>query len=346
MNVWSIIYAILILSGMILVHELGHYLFARIFDVHILEFSIGMGPKLLSRTSKKTGIVYSIRAFPIGGFVSMEGEDDAGESDRALNRKPVWQRMIITAAGAVMNLLLGFVLMLGMVLSSRGLGTTIVAEFKDAANSPVYQSGLRAEDEIIEVDGVRVHTNVELAYEIMHRATRPIDLTVLRDGEEMVLPDVVFPTFEEQGVTFGEIDFLVYGRAKTFGGILRQTWYQSGSCIKMVWESLLDLVTGRYGIESVSGPVGVTEAIGQAADVSLSSLLYLCTLISMNLGVFNLLPIPALDGGRLLFQFIELIRRKPIKPEVEGYIHTAGMFALLVLTVLITFKDIFGLFRR
>ena len=345
MNALSILFAILILGGMILIHELGHYFFARIFDVHILEFAIGMGPKLLSHTSKKTGIVYSLRAFPIGGFVSMEGEDDEGESDRALNRKPVWQRIIITAAGAAMNLLLGFLLMLGMVLSSHGLGTTIVAEFKDPAASVVYQSGLRAEDEILTVDGVRVHTNVELAYEIMHRATHPVDLTVLREGKEILLPAVEFPTAEENGVTYGEIDFYVYGRAKTFGGILSQTWYQSVSSIKMVWESLIDLVTGKYGIESFSGPVGVTQAIGQAASISFSSLLYLCTLITMNLGVFNLLPIPALDGGRLLFLLIELVRRKPVKPEVEGYIHTAGLLILLAFTVIITFKDIFTLFH-
>ncbi len=345
MSIWTILYAVLIFSGMILIHEFGHYLFARIFHVDILEFAIGMGPRIVKWTSRKTGIVYSIRLFLLGGFVSMEGEDSASESEGALNRKPVWQRLIITAAGAFMNILLGFVLMLCMVLSSKALGTTIVAQFDDPSTSVVYQSGLREEDEILYVGNSRVHTNIELAYEIMRQGTQPVDLTVMRGGEKLVLPDVVFSVAEEDGVAYGEVDFIVYGTAKSVGGVLRQTWYQSISSIKMIWQSLFDLVSGKYGLDSFSGPVGVTEAIGQAASTSSTSLLYLCTLISMNLGVFNLLPLPALDGGRILFQLLELVRGKPVKPEVEGYIHSAGIVILLLFMVIITFKDVIGLFH-
>ncbi len=339
----QIVLALLIFGFLILIHEFGHYIMARIFKVGIREFAIGMGPKLISKTSKKTGIAYSLRLLPVGGYVSMEGEDEESEDENSLNRKPVWQRFLIMVAGAVMNLLCGFLLTAVLVLMLPRIGGTTVAEFDENATSVL--SGLREGDTIVEVDGIAVHTGYDLNYTILHEATEPVDLKVIRDGETLLLPDVVFPGAEEEGVAFGSSDFYVYAVPKTVGNVVKDCFFRSVTSVRMVWESLLDLITGRYGIEQMSGPVGITTEIGNAASAGDGgiSLLSLSALIAINLGVMNLLPLPALDGGRILFLLIEAIRRKPLKREVEGYIHFAGLALLLLLMVFITFQDIFKL---
>ncbi len=342
MNFLYILLTLVTISALALVHELGHYTTARLFGVGINEFAVGMGPKILSRRSKKTGIVYSLRLFPIGGFVSMVGEDEASDAENALNKKPVWQRMIITVAGSLMNILTGIVLMAVVVTMTPRLGSTTIAQFDEGATSSAY--GLEIGDEVLRVDGVRVHVAAELSYEVMHSATEPIDLVVRRDGELVTLEDVEFPTITSEGVLFGMPDFFVLAEEKTPLAVIKHSFWRSVSTVKMIWESLFDLITGRCGIEAVSGPVGVAGAVTDAAKSGLSDFLYLVVVIAMNLGVFNLLPLPALDGGRLLFQTVELIRRKPIKPEVEGYVHFAGIVLLLLLMVVITFKDIVNLF--
>ncbi len=339
-----IIIAILIFGLLIFIHEGGHFLFARLFKVTVNEFSIGMGPKLVSKKSKKSGISYSLRAFPIGGFVSMAGEDEESDDPNALNKKPVWQRMIIVAAGGVVNLVAGILVMFILVFSSTsmGLGSTTVAEFRDGALS--QDCGLKAGDTIVEVEGRNVHIADELVYEIMRLGIEPVDLTVVRDGEKTVIEDVEFPQISEQGVAFGDADFYVYGQERTFTNLVKHSFYRSTYTVRMIWESLYDLVTGRYGIEAVSGPVGVTEALTQAAQTGSYNFIYLVVVISMNLGVMNLLPLPALDGGRLVFLLIEAVRRKPINPKVEGVVHTAGLALLMLLMIFICVKDVIKLF--
>ena len=339
-----IIIAILIFGLLIFIHEGGHFLFARLFKVTVNEFSIGMGPKLVSKKSKKSGISYSLRAFPIGGFVSMAGEDEESDDPNALNKKPVWQRMIIVAAGGVVNLVAGILVMFILVFSSTsmGLGSTTVAEFRDGALS--QNCGLKAGDTIVEVEGRNVHIADELVYEIMRLGIEPVDLTVVRDGEKTVIEDVEFPQISEQGVAFGDADFYVYGQERTFTNLVKHSFYRSTYTVRMIWESLYDLVTGRYGIEAVSGPVGVTEALTQAAQTGSYNFIYLVVVISMNLGVMNLLPLPALDGGRLVFLLIEAVRRKPINPKVEGVVHTAGLALLMLLMIFICVKDVIKLF--
>ncbi|MGM9636121.1 MAG: M50 family metallopeptidase [Candidatus Avispirillum sp.] len=339
-----IIIAILIFGLLIFIHEGGHFLFARLFKVTVNEFSIGMGPKLVSKKSKKSGISYSLRAFPIGGFVSMAGEDEESDDPNALNKKPVWQRMIIVAAGGVVNLVAGILVMFILVFSSTsmGLGSTTVAEFRDSALS--QDCGLKAGDTIVEVEGRNVHIADELVYEIMRLGIEPVDLTVVRDGEKTVIEDVEFPQISEQGLAFGDADFYVYGQERTFTNLVKHSFYRSTYTVRMIWESLYDLVTGRYGIEAVSGPVGVTEALTQAAQTGSYNFIYLVVVISMNLGVMNLLPLPALDGGRLVFLLIEAVRRKPINPKVEGVVHTAGLALLMLLMIFICVKDVIKLF--
>ncbi len=346
-NVLHILLAILIFGILILIHETGHYLMARAFRVTIKEFAIGMGPKIISKKSKKTGIAYSLRLFPIGGFVAMEGEDDESEDENAFTRKPVWQRILITAAGAVTNIVIGILVMVIIIACQERIpSNTIGAQpLNEQGINYSYEAGLRVGDTFVSVDGTRVHTSTETFYEIMRKGVKPIDIQVERDGEVITIEDVTFPTFEEQGTVFGDIDFQVYADQKNVGTVLREGFFRSWSTIKMIWESIIDLITGRYSIQSISGPVGVTKALGEAAARGGFDFIYLAVVISMNLGVMNLLPLPALDGGRLLFQFIELIFRKPVPRKAEGYVHFAGMAVLLALMAVIVVKDVIQLIR-
>ncbi len=339
----KILIAVLIFGFLIFIHELGHYTAARIFGVGINEFAIGMGPKLLSRVSKKTGITYSLRLLPIGGFVSMDGEEEDSESESSLNRKPKWQRFIVMFAGAFMNLLVGFILTAVLVLSSDAFGSARIAEF--SKNSVTNISGLQVGDRITEIGSHSVHVSFDLSYAIMHEASEPVDVTVIRDGKKTVIRNVEFPTAVQSGIKVGIPDFLVAEESKTVGNIIKQTFWRSVTSCKMIWESLFDLITGKYGMDAVSGPVGVTDAIGDAVDGGAEDVLSLSSLIAINLGICNLLPFPALDGGRILFLIIEAIRRKPLSREVEGYINFAGLALLMLLMLAVTFLDISKLVR-
>lgn len=338
-----ILLALFVFGLLVMIHELGHFLMARAFGVGIHEFSIGMGPKIFSKKGKKYDTDYSLRAFPIGGYVSMVGEDEESDLPEAFGNKKVWQRILIVIAGPLMNILLGFLLMAVLVLISGQLASATVGDFNEGATSPAY--GLQIGDTVKEVGGVHIHTGNELVYEIMNQGYEPIDLVVERNGEKVVLEDVIFPGLTTEGVNFGSPDFRVYGEARNFGNIVKHTFFRSVSTVKMIVDQLKDLLRGRYGMSAVSGPVGITKEIGTAAKSGFSTLLYLVTVISVNLGVFNILPIPALDGGRLLFLLVEAVTRKPVNKNVEGYIHFAGLLILFGIIILVTCKDIAGLFR-
>ncbi len=338
---WSIPLALLVFGCLIFIHEFGHFITARLFGVKINEFAIGMGPKIFSRVSEKSGIAYSLRLFPIGGFVSMEGEDGESEDENAFSKKAVWKRMIITVAGAAMNLLLGVIIMFALVFSSRPLVSTTVSSFAEGAVSS--EAGLSVGDRVVKVGGVSVHTGNELHYELMNQGFEPIDLTVIRDGKKLVIDDIRLYTVTEQGVTFGRRDFNMAIEEANLVNLLRHAFWRSVSTVKMVFDSVIQLVTGRYGVEAISGPVGATTVIGDAAKMGLIDFLFVVVVITMNLGVMNLMPFPALDGGRLVFQLFELIFRRRIKPEIEGYINFAGLLLLFGFMIFITCKDIIGL---
>ncbi|MCI9449017.1 MAG: site-2 protease family protein [Clostridiales bacterium] len=336
----------MIFGLLVFIHEGGHYIFARIFSVKINEFAIGMGPKLVSHTSKKTGIAYSLRLLPFGGFVSMAGENDESDDENAFYKKPVWQRIIITAAGALVNITVGLIAMAVIVASSDKLYSTEISAFVPKNGEYVQSSeqGLAIGDRIISIDGARVYTANDVNYEIMRRGIEPVDIVLVRNGEKIKVDNVSFRTISEEGAEFGLRDFYFAEEAKTFGNTAKHAVTRSFSSIKMIYDSVYDLISGRYSVDSVSGPVGVTQALGEAAGQDFGQFLYLAVFISINLGVMNLLPLPALDGGRIVFQVIELIRRKPVSVKVEGYIHFAGLAALMIILVLVTFKDIFSLF--
>lgn len=349
MTVLYWIVAILVFGFLIFVHEMGHYLTARLFHVKIYEFSIGMGPKLLSYTSKKTGIKYSLGMFFFGGYVSMAGEDEESDEPDALCKKAAWKRFIIVAAGACVNLLVGFTLVLSLVVGSASLGSNRIHSYPTPAEGEEktvssYDSGLRPGDTVLRINGKRVHIAADLSYEIMHEGAEEIPVTILRGGQEMTL-SVRFPTVTQSGVTFGVPDFYVQADEKDVGNVLRHTFYRSVSTVKMIWDSLFDLVRGRYGMDAVSGPIGVAGAISDAAATDIWQLIYLMAVISINLGVVNLLPLPALDGGRLVFLLIEMIFRRPVPQKYEALVHFVGIILWLALMVLVTFKDIISFFR-
>ena len=366
-----ILLALFVFGLLVMIHELGHFLVARAFGVGIREFSIGMGPKIFSWKGKKQWTEgentvpsirlnengelqeesseervtsYSLRAFPIGGYVSMVGEDEESNSPAAFGNKPVWQRILIVIAGAVMNIVLGFLLMFVLVLSTPQLASNTIGAFHEGATSPSYD--LQIGDEVTHVNGTRVHTGNELVYEVMNQGYEPIDLTVNRNGERIELNDIIFPGMEAEGISFGSPDFRVFAEERTFGNLLKHTFFRSVSTVKMIYDQLFDLITGRFGMNAISGPIGVTEAMTDAAKSGFDTFLYLVIVITINLGVFNLLPIPALDGGRLLFLLVELITRRPVNKNVEGYIHFAGLMILFAIMILVACKDIAGLFVR
>lgn len=341
MIILYILIAILIFGFLIFIHELGHFLFAKKFRVAIYEFSVGMGPKIISKTGKD-GIEYSLRLLPIGGFVSMVGEDEDSDDPNSFTKKPAWQRFIIVAAGAIMNLLVGIIIMIILTIATPRFGGTVVAEFLPESTSNEY--GIQINDKILEIDGANVHTANDLSYEIMRRGYEPVDVTLLRNEKEIIIKDVVFPQISSQGVAFGSMDFKIFEEKKTFGVVCKNAFYSCASTVKMIWDSIYDLFTGRYGIEAVSGPVGVTGAITDAAKTSAYSLFYMVVVISMNLGIFNLLPIPALDGGSLLFLLIEMVTKKKIPKRIEYIVKLVGLALLMLLIVIVTFKDIIGLF--
>ena len=342
----TIVIALLVFGFLIFVHEFGHYIFARIFKVKINEFSIGMGPKLLWYDSKKTGIRYALSMFPIGGYVAMEGENEEAQDPNSFDKKPAWQRLIITVAGAGVNILVG-VILISILVTMRPLGSTTISVFADPEKTGYdvssADSGLMVGDRIVEIEGKSVAIYSELSYEIARRGIRPLDFVVMRNGERITVKDVVCPGDEIDGEKFALIDFGTTLVKKDFGSVAKYSFRLSFLTVRMCWEAIYDLFTGRFSLNAVSGPVGISNEIGNAAREGIASLLHIAGLISINLGFMNLLPIPALDGGRLITTLGEIVTRKRIPKKVEGMINTVGLIALLLLSAVILVKDVIKL---
>ncbi len=338
---FTAIAAIIIFAVLIFVHELGHFIAAKALGVKVIEFALGMGPKIISK--QYGGTVYSLRLIPIGGFCSMEGEDEKVDSERSFSKKKPWQRLIILVAGASMNILLGFVLLVGLTSSFDGF---VEPEIKQVVAGGVAENaGLLAGDEIVRVNGRSINIMEDFSWEISNNknADGKLQLVVKNNGEK-----------REVNITPKETD-----GTKTYGIILKTTensffktvklsWYKTFFYSRVVVDSLIDLVTGKASFSQVSGPVGIVHEIGTAVETAretgaegIKLLISLTILLTINLGVFNLLPLPALDGGRILFAIVEMIRRKPVPVEKEAIVHFIGIVLLLGLSVIIAFKDIF-----
>ena len=339
---WPYLLAIFLFGILIAIHEFGHFSFAKLFKVKVNEFSLGMGPKLISK--KKGETAYSLRLFPIGGFVSMEGEDEDSADERAFNKKPAWQRFIIVAAGAILNLILG-VIVVGICLSCSDLvGTRVVHSFFEDSVSET--TGLLVGDEILQINDTPVYSYKGIAFNLVRDTDNKIDMVVRRNGEKVELAGVTFEQFEFEGRQYISQDFILVGEKPTVFNVVKNAFLDSASIVQMVRLSLVDMLSGRYGMKDISGPIGTISAIAEStaepeafSDKILTALNFL-SMITINVGVFNLLPLPALDGGRLFFIFIEMIRRKPIPADKEGKVHTVGLVLLLALMAIITVSDI------
>ncbi len=344
----TVVATVAIFGLVIFIHELGHFLSAKACGVKVNEFALGMGPKLISFGKKETK--YSLRLLPIGGYVQMEGEDFDSNDERAFFRKPVWKRIIIVAAGAFMNLVLGFLVVCIMTsVYTTAISSTTVAQFNEGASTQA--SGLAVGDKILKINDRTVNIARDITLELQYDEDLVVDMVVLRNGEKVTLQGVKFDYTDAQDEITGEsyknfvIDFKVLGIKKTFFSVIRQSFYESVAIAKTIWTSLGDLITNPQ-LNKISGVVGVGQVIGQAAGLGFEYLLNILAFITINLGIFNLLPIPALDGGRLLFLVIEAIIRRPIPKKFEGVVHTVGFAILILLMLVVTFKDIFMLFVR
>lgn len=340
-TVLNIIVTLLVFGVLILAHEAGHFFVAKLCKVKVNEFSIGMGPAIFKKQGKET--LYSIRALPIGGYVQMDGEDGEGTDVNSFNKKPYWKRFLILVTGAVMNILLGFILICIINSQQRAMPTTTVAQFDD--NSISNSCGLEIGDKITKINNYGIKSYLDMTYALATAGTDPVTVTVERGGETVKLTDVSFPVIEDDSVgKCFTLDFLVRGEKRSFIGTIKYSFDWTISISKSIYSFFGTLFTGKADLNQVSGPVGTTSAIGESVQMGPDSLLLIVALISINLGIVNLLPFPALDGGRILFLAIEAIRRKPMSQKVEYSINAAGLILLLALMAVITVKDIIHLF--
>ena len=405
-----ILIGILFFGLIIAIHEFGHFITAKIFKVKVNEFAIGMGPTILKKQGKETK--YALRLFPIGGFVSMEGEGEESDDERAYCNQKTWKKMIIISAGAVMNLLLGFILCVVLVSGEDAITSKKISSFYEGAMS---NSALQLDDEILEIDGKHVFSSYDITFLMQRNATGKFDFTVDRDGEKVELKGVPFQKVtsgnfnykdrvisnvsanlkraglkdgdlvttvngqkvttddelitairsdedfiysltverEEESLSFDEVefmsvtifDFTVYPEDKTFASVMKEAFGYSLSLGRMVYLSLFDLVRGQYGINDLSGPIGTMSIITEIAQESVattdySTLFMLFAMITINIGLFNLLPVPALDGGHLFFMFVELIIRRKIPQKYVSWVSAAGLVLLLVFMALISANDL------
>ena len=324
---------------LIVIHEFGHFIAAKLLGVRVNEFAVGFGPKLIRKKLGET--TYALNLIPLGGYCAMEGEDESSTDAKAFCNKPAWRRFIIVIMGAFFNLLLGFVIVAIILAPTNAFATTVIAEFDKNAVS--QESGLMVNDKIVKVDGRTIFSTYDLSYAFTNVKDGKVDITVLRDGKKQNLNKVKFQTETYEDIDFLTVDFKVYGEKKTVGTYIKYTFKTSLSYVAVIWRSILDLICGKYGLSQVSGPVGVTVVIADAAKQSLQSLLPLMAFITINLGIFNLLPLPALDGGRLVFILFEMITGKPVKQKYESAVHTAGFMILIAFMLFIVVKDILGI---
>ncbi len=331
----SILLTLLIFAVIILIHEGGHFTAAKLCGVKVNEFSIGMGPSLFHFGKGETR--YSLRLLPIGGYVSMEGEDDSSNDPRAFCRQPVWKRIIIVIAGAVMNLLLGFLIVLALTAPKEKLASTTIAQFMEGASTSLC--GLREGDQILSINGRSIWVESDIIYALSADTDGIVDMEVRRNGQRIKLTDVAFQM--EDGTIM--IDFKVVGISKSVGSVLSYSLRKTASIGRLVWISVGQLVTGKASVSELSGPIGTAQAVGEASKAGLSTVMNLFAFITVNVGIFNLLPIPALDGGRLVFLLIEGITRHRVNPRYEAYIHFAGFILVFGLIIFVSFHDIVNL---
>lgn len=349
MGALLIIIGIFLFGFVIFFHELGHFLLAKAAKIRVNEFSIGMGPKLFGFQKGETA--YTLRLLPIGGYCAMEGEDGESSDPASFGSRPVWRRILVVIAGGIFNVILGFLLMAITLAPQEVFATTQISKFTE--NSALEAAGAQVGDIIVEIDGYAVYNDRDMSFGMALANPDAVSITVSREGRRMELgPFAMASRTLENGQRTVSPDFYVLPEPRSFLGVAKRSFTYTVSMTRMVVESLKGILSGRFGLNEIAGPVGTVQAISVAAEAGLSesfgkavgNILQMIILITVNLGVVNLLPLPALDGGRLLFLIWEGISRRPVPPKYEGYVHAAGLVLLLGLMVVITFNDIVRIF--
>lgn len=374
---------IVIFLVMISLHEFGHFFVAKLCGITVLEYAIGMGPAILKKQRGET--LYSVRILPIGGYCKMEGEDGESDEPGAFCNQKIWKRFLVVVAGAVLNVILGFAIFVIIAVSTAPFASNVISSLDE--RSYMYEAGVMPGDKIIEINGRKIsfYRDIEL-YKSEITSSDTVVMKVKRDGVKLEFEFPLsklsgIRTYGADGYTeetymngvsetktykYSEdavIDESIIGKTETIDSLMlgfspkieelsfisavKEAYFNTKFVVRLGYKALFDLVSGKAGIEQVSGPVGIVDAINTAvnSDYSVLSVLSLAALLTINLGVFNLLPLPALDGGRIFFMIIELIRRKPIPAEKEGLVHAIGLLLLLAFALVISAKDIFMLFR-
>ena len=344
-----VLVALVAFGILIAVHELGHFLVAKACGVKVNEFAIGMGPALFKKQGKET--LYSLRILPLGGYCSMEGEDEESEDPRGFSSQKAWKKLLILVAGSFMNFLFGFIVIVLIFMNAVGFGSNTVDSL-EAGFSYGGENGIMAGDTIEMIDGERIVYSRDFSTYMARSTDGKVDMVIRRDGEKILLKD--YPLAKANFIVNGEmvekygINFRLV--EATGAEKLKYSVYSAYDFVRMVKMGLSDLITGAVGLKDMSGVVGIVSTIsdvGQNSPTTLDAILniaYLCAFIAINLAVMNMLPIPALDGGRVFFLavtwLIEKIFRKKLDPKYEGYIHTAGLVLLLGLMVYVMYNDI------
>lgn len=343
-----IIIAIIIFGILIAIHEFGHFTAAKLCGVKVEEFAIGMGPALFKKQKGET--VYALRILPIGGFCAMAGEDEESDDPRAFTNQGFWKKFVILCAGSFMNIVLGIVLILIMYAGAQAFVTPTIDHFMDGCPYEGTEA-MQAGDTFYSIDGQRIYLVSDVSSFLM-RGDGVYDIVMLRDGEKVELKDFALTTktyaeYANEGPKYG----FVFGYTEaTFGTKLEYTWNTTLEFSRLVWLGLGDLINGKVGLKDMSGPVGIVDMmneVGQQAEsakAAADNLLYISAFIAVNLAIMNMLPIPALDGGRVFLMIvtviIEAVSRKKLDPKYEGYIHLGGMVLLLGLMALVMYNDI------
>ena len=342
-NIWHTVYpiliAILFFEIIIIIHEGGHFIAARLMKIRVNEFSIGMGPKIFKFTKGDT--TYSLRWILFGGYCAMEGESEESDSEFSFSQKKVWQRFFVVVAGALMNLVLGVIIVAIIVSAQSLVGTTEIAKFDDNASS---SQTLQVGDRIKSIDGMRIYSPNDVSTGLSRSRDDTIEMVVERGGKDVELK-AKFDMEEYEGHRFIKMDFWLLGKKKTLGGIVKNTATEWMAFARSVFLSLHDLITGRFGLNDLSGPVGAVNIVSKAVKTNnINTALRIMALLTINVGLFNLFPIPALDGWRLFLLLFEGIFRRKMPDKWEWAINGAGLVILLGFMCVITFSDITKLF--
>ena len=351
----TILFAILLFSILIFVHELGHFLTAKASGVQVNEFSMFMGPAIWKKQIGET--LYAIRCIPIGGYCAMEGEDSDTDNPRSFQKAAWWKRLIVLVAGSAMNFIAGLVLLAIVVAPAEQFVTPVVAQIEEGC-ALAGENGIQVGDRIVELDGEKILLHSNFSTILALNGGDVHDLVLERNGEKIVLDDFRMEKREfdnGDGTTSLRYGFSFSLEDATFGNKLKYVWNNALDTVRMVRLSIQMLFNGQAGLQDMSGPVGIVQVMSDTAAQSETTLDALMTMLSfgafiaINLAVMNMLPIPALDGGRvvclLLTTAVEAVTRKKINPKYEGYLHAAGMILLLILMAVVMFKDIFVLFK-